>query len=129
MKILDRYLLTQAVPTFGLTLGVLAFVLVLHRLFLLADLVVARGVPLGVVFQVLVLALPALLPLLIPVSLFVSLLVTMGRMSLDHEVVAMRACGAGLAWNLRPVLLLSTALALLTATVSLWVQPAAAAAG
>ncbi len=128
MKILDRYLLAQTVPAFGLTLGVLAFVMVMHRLFLLSDLVVARGVPLGVVFQVLALALPALLPLLIPVSLFVSLLVTMGRMSLDHEVVAMRACGVGLARNLRPVLILSTAMALLTASVSLWIQPAAAAA-
>ncbi len=128
MKILDRYLLAQTVPAFGLTLGVLAFVMVMHRLFLLADLVVAQGVPLGVVFQVLALALPALLPLLIPVSLFVALLVTMGRMSLDHEVVAMRACGVGLAWNLRPVLVLSTALALITASVSLWIQPAAAAA-
>ncbi len=128
MKVLDRYLLAQCVPSLGLALVVLTFVMVTHRLFMLSDLVVARGVPLVVVLQLLGLGLPALLPLLVPVSLLVALLLTMGRLSLDHEAVAMRSSGVSLAQNLRPVMVLSTALVVATAAVSLWGQPASARA-
>ncbi len=128
MKVLDRYLLRSALPALGVSLVVLAFVLVMHRMFLLSDLVVARGVPLSTVGRLMALALPALLPILLPVSLLVAVLLTTGRLSLDHEAVAMRASGVSLAQNLRPLIWLSAAVTAVAAAVSLWGQPAAARA-
>ncbi|MBI5445358.1 MAG: LPS export ABC transporter permease LptF [Deltaproteobacteria bacterium] len=122
--VLDRYLLTECLPTLGLSLGAFTFVILMHRLLKLADLVVAKGVPLGTVLELLALALPPLLPLLLPVSLLLSVLLAMGRMSADSEIVAMRACGVSLAENVRPVLALSAAVCLLAGGISLWAQPA-----
>lgn len=123
--VLDRYLFAECVPTLGLSLSVFTFVLLMHRLLKLSDLVVARGVPLGVVLKLLGLALPAVLPLLLPVSLLLAVLLAMGRLSADGEIVAMRACGVSLARNLRPVALLSALVALGALGVSVWLQPLA----
>lgn len=124
--VLDRYLLSECVPTLGLSLAVFTFVLLTHRLLKLSDLVVAKGVPLGAVLKLLGLALPAVLPLLLPVSLLLAVLLAMGRLSADGEVVAMRACGVGLGRNLRPVVVLSALVTAAAAAVSLWLQPMAA---
>jgi len=43
--ILDRYLITECLPTLGLSLAVFTFVLLMQRLLRLSDLVVAKGVP------------------------------------------------------------------------------------
>lgn len=126
MRVLNRYLLTECLPTLGLALAVFTFVLLMHRLLKLSDLVIAKGAPLGQVLALLGLALPALLPLLLPVSLLLAVLLALGRLSADSEVVAMRACGVGLWDNLRPVAFLSAVVCAATAAVSLWVQPLAA---
>ncbi|MDW7711396.1 MAG: LPS export ABC transporter permease LptF [Deferrisomatales bacterium] len=126
MRILNRYILTECLPTLGLSLVVFTFVLLMHRLIKLSDLVIAKGVPLGQVLGLLALALPALVPLLLPVSLLLAVLLAMGRLSGDSEIVAMRACGVGLRENLLPVMALSVAVCAGTGAVSLWLQPAAA---
>ncbi len=128
MRVLNRYLLAECLPTLGLSLAVFTFVLLMHRVFKLSDLVIAKGVPLGTVLGLLGLALPALLPLLLPVSLLLAVLLAVGRLSADSEIVAMRASGVGLTQNLRPVLGLSLAVCAATAAVSLWAQPVAARA-
>ncbi|MEW6487908.1 MAG: LPS export ABC transporter permease LptF [Thermodesulfobacteriota bacterium] len=126
MRVLNRYLLSECLPPLGLALAVFTFVLLMHRLLKLSDLVIAKGAPLGQVLALLGLALPALLPLLLPVSLLLAVLLAVGRLSADSEVVAMRACGVGLWDNLRPVALLSAAVCAATGAVSLWGQPLAA---
>jgi len=128
MRTLHRYALTECLPTLGLSLAVFTFVLLTHRLFKLSDLVIAKGVPVLEVLWLLALALPVLLPLLLPVSLLLAVLLAMGRLSGDSEIVAMRASGLGLSDNLKPVMVLSALVCLLTAAVSLWAQPAAARA-
>lgn len=123
--VLDRYILAECAPTLGLSLVVFTFVLLMQRLLKLSDLVVAKGVPLLVVLRLLGLALPAVLPLLLPVSLLLAVLLAMGRLSGDGEIVAMRACGVSLARNLRPVALLSAAVGVAAAVISVWLQPVA----
>jgi len=77
------------------------------------------------VLRLLGLALPTLLTLLLPVSLLLAVLVAMGRMSADSEVIAMRACGVGLARNVRPALALAALVFLAAAANSLWAEPLA----
>ena len=120
---LDRYTITECLPTFGVSLGVLSFVLMIPRVARLLDLVVAKGVPLYDTLTMLLYSLPAILPLLLPLSLLLSVLMAMGRMSADSEVAAMRSCGVSLAQNIRPIFLLSLVVAILTGITSVWVQP------
>jgi lipopolysaccharide export system permease protein len=124
--VLDRYVISECLPTLGLSLSTFAFVLLMQRLLRLSDLVVAKGVPLIEVVRLLMLALPALLPLLLPVSLLLAVLLAMARLSADSEIIAMRACGVGLARNIRPVLALSSVVFVAAAVLSLWAQPVAA---
>jgi len=128
MRVLHRYVLTECLPTLGLSMVVFTFVLLMHRLFKLSDLVIAKGVPLAEVLGLLSLALPQLLPLLLPVSLLLAVMLAMGRLSADSEITAMRASGLGLSENVKPVMVLATGACLVTAAVSLWAQPAAARA-
>lgn len=123
LKKFDLYILSECLPTFLLSLGVFSFVLLVQRMSQLFDLVIAKGVPALEVARLFVLALPTLLPLLLPISLLLAILLAMGRLSSDGEIVAMRASGVSLAENLRPVLLLSLAVTLFAAGVSLWAQP------
>lgn len=126
LKTLDRYTYTECAPTFLLSLGVFTFVLLLHRLTKLSDMVIAKGVPVWEVGRLLLLALPTLMPILLPISLLLAVLLAMGRYSADSEIVAMRSCGIGLARNLHPVMVFSTAVMILAAVVSLWLQPLSA---
>jgi lipopolysaccharide export system permease protein len=128
MRVLDRYVLAECTPSVLLALAVSTFVLLMHRLLRLSDLVVAKGVPASEVLRLLALALPALLPMLIPVSLLLGAVLTVARLSGDGEVVAMRAAGVSLAANLRPVVALAAVAAAVTGSMSLWVQPRAAQA-
>jgi lipopolysaccharide export system permease protein len=121
--LLQRYVLAECLPATALALGVFTLVLLMHRLLRLSDLVVAKGVPLWEVLRLLALALPGLLPILVPISLLLAVLLAMSRLSADSEIVAMRACGIGLGDNVKPILVLSTAIFALSLGVSLWMQP------
>ena len=124
-SLLDRYLVTECLAPFGLSLTIFTFVLLMHRLLGLSDLVIAKGVPVAEVLWLLALAMPAVLPLLLPVSLLLAVLLAFGRLSSDSEITALRACGIGLGRNLRPVMVLSVAVLAVTAVVSLWAEPRA----
>lgn len=128
LRKLDRYILSECAPTFALSLSVFTFVLLTHRMSQLFELVVAKGVPALDVLTLFVLALPTLLPLLLPISLLLAVLLAMGRLSSDGEIVAMRATGVGLSQNLLPIFVLSAAVTLVAAGISLWAQPAGARA-
>ncbi|NTU59760.1 MAG: LPS export ABC transporter permease LptF [Deltaproteobacteria bacterium] len=122
-SLLDRYVISECLPPFGLSLAVFTFVLLMHRLLGLSDLVITKGVPVTEVLRLLGLALPAVLPLLLPLSLLLSVLLAFGRLSSDSEITAMRAGGVGLGRNLAPVVALSLFTLALTAVVSLWAEP------
>ena len=122
-KVLNRYLFLECLPPLGISVAVFSFVLLMHRLLLLSDLVLTKGVAVIEVLQLLALAFPGVLSLLFPASLLLAVLFAVGRLSADSEIVAMRACGVGLAQNLRPVMLLAAGACALTAVASVWAQP------
>jgi lipopolysaccharide export system permease protein len=122
-RTIDRYILSESLPTFGISLAVFIFVLMIHRMVKLFDLVISKGVGMGEVLKLLALAVPAVLPFILPISLLLAVVLALGRISSDGEVVAMRSCGLGLGRTLRPVAFFSTGVMLLAAVVSLWAQP------
>lgn len=93
MTILQRYALRQFVPPFFLAILILAFVLLMDRLFLLADLLVRKGVAVGVVSEIMVLSLPFVVSVCAPLGSLIAGVVSFGRMAEDNEIRVIRAAG------------------------------------
>src|SRR5688572_28328808 len=71
------------------------------------DLIVTRGVPIGVVSQIFLLSAGFVLAMSLPCAVLVAVLMTFGRLSQDNEITALRASGV----NLGRILLLPLAAA------------------
>ncbi|HTW90669.1 MAG TPA: LptF/LptG family permease [bacterium] len=105
MKILQRYALRQFVPPFVLAILVLIFVLLMDRLFLLADMLVRKGVAVAVVSQVVVLSLPYVISICTPLGSLIGGVISYGRMAQDNEIRVIRAAGIRTARLFTPVAL------------------------
>ena len=107
MRIIDRYLIREALWPFVIGLLVFTFMLIIPFLIEYAESFISKGVPVPIVLSVMATLLPSALALTIPMSLLLGLLVAFGRLSADREFVAMQACGVSLIRLMRPVGLLS----------------------
>ena len=107
MRIIDRYVIREALWPFVIGLLVFTFMLIIPFLIEYAESFISKGVPVPVVLRVMATLLPSALALTIPMSLLLGLLVAFGRLSADREFVAMQACGVSLIRLMRPVGLLS----------------------
>ena len=125
MRIIDRYILKELVVPFGLGVALLTFFLLIDRIYHLADLVIARGIPFTLVLQLLALMLPSFLTHTLSMALLVAVLLAAGRLAGDLEVIAFKAPGVSVLRLFRPVLLAAVGIALLTAWFTLAVNPRA----
>ena len=107
MRILDRYIMKEI--TGPLALGFLAytFILMMQFLFRSAEMIIRRGVPAEQVGELLWLSIPNIVVLTIPMAQLFAILVSVGRLSTESELTAMRASGVSLFSLYRPILLLS----------------------
>lgn len=93
MKILERETVKQLLPAFLFAIVVLSFILLMDRLFLLADLLVRKGVPVKIVGEIMVLSLPFVISISTPLAVLIGGVITFGRMAQDNEITAIRAAG------------------------------------
>ncbi|MGH7308173.1 MAG: LPS export ABC transporter permease LptG [Candidatus Rokuibacteriota bacterium] len=123
--VLDRYLLRELVAPFTLGVALFTFFLIIDRLYQLTELIITKGVPFHLVLQLLVFMLPSFLTYTLPMALLVAVLLAGARMAADLEVVACKAAGMSL-WRLfRPVMVAGVIVALATASLTLFLTPAA----
>ncbi|MDY6969505.1 MAG: LptF/LptG family permease, partial [Spirochaetota bacterium] len=106
MKILPKYIIKEQLYPFLTTFLFLTFILLLNRLFILADLIISKNIEIYLVFQLFLLMLPAVIAFTIPMSLLISVIMAMGRLSSDSEIVALRASGISTFYIMKPVLFL-----------------------
>jgi LPS export ABC transporter permease LptF len=98
MKILSRCILKEFLANLFLGLLIFTFVLLLDHLFELADLLLNKGVGIGLTLELLFLLLPSSLSLTLPMSVLLATLLTFGRLSENNEITAVRASGLA-AWS------------------------------
>ena len=127
-RTLDRYIFGEMLPPFFLSMSVLTLVLLLQKLFHLADLVVSKGATLLSTVKVLAFTIPSSFVITIPMSLLVAALTTFARLSSDSEITAMRASRISLYRMIRPVFLFSLVAFAVTALTSLVLVPTASSA-
>lgn len=102
-KTLHRYIFKEITVPFLLGMATFTSVLLMGRLLKLADLVVAKGVPLASILRMVFYLLPYFCLVTIPMAFLLAVLLAFGRLSADSEVTAMKACGVGLYGLLPPV--------------------------
>lgn len=117
MKSLFRYMTRQVglvvlVVTCGLSLAIW-----LTQSLRFVELIVDRGLPLGVFLHLTLLMLPAFLTIILPIALFAGILFVYNKLTMDSEMVVMRAAGVSQLGLAAPAL--SVALAVVVAVVSL----------
>ncbi|MGI8672338.1 MAG: LptF/LptG family permease, partial [Luteitalea sp.] len=123
LRTLDRYIIRETLAPFGLTLLILTFLLQIPTIMDVAEKLIAKGVDLPTIGQILITLLPQSLALTIPISLLVGLLMALGRLSADREAVAMQACGISLFRMMRPVAVMAVIATAVTAYVMIEALP------
>ncbi len=94
MRILRNYLLKEFTGPFFLTLGVLSFTMIIvGNLKKIADLVINKGVDLFSVIKIFILLTPYIVTYALPISILVAVLMSLGRLSSDNEIIAIRTSG------------------------------------
>lgn len=101
---LDRYLASQLQGTFWLALSAFTLIFLLNALFRLARETIEKQVPLRLVVGFLLAELPEIFLTTIPIASLVTVLVVTGRLSVQHETLALRASGVRPARIFRPIL-------------------------
>jgi LPS export ABC transporter permease LptF/LPS export ABC transporter permease LptG len=125
LGVLDRYVLRELGPPFGLGLAVFTCFLLLDRLYQLTELVITKGVPFHLVAQLLVVMLPGFLAHSLPIALLLAVMLAGGRLAGDLELVALRAAGVSPLRLLRPVVVAALLVTLATGALTLVLAPAA----
>jgi len=106
MNRLTRYIFRQCLgATLFVTLGLTAASWLIQSL-KLVDLVVNRGVGIGLFLEMAVLSLPQMLALTLPIGCFVGVLFSYNKMVSDSELIVMRACGLSQGLLAKPALIL-----------------------
>lgn len=123
--LLWRYILRDVLMHTLLGLFAITLLLVVQNMLRFVEDLIAAGVGLQELGQLIALVLPAYASYGIPTALLFGILISFGRMSADGEIVAMRSCGISVPSLLPPALLLGAVGALVTAYMLFDVQPRA----
>ncbi len=112
MKILRNYFLREFIGPLFLALGVLTFVMMLGNLVKIADLVINKGINIFSVSKLFLLMIPYLLTYTLPIAALAAALLSLGRLSSDNEIVAIKASGINLFSLISPLLIVGIILSL-----------------
>ncbi len=123
MRIIRRYLSLEIMVPFLLTLTVLIFVLLLGNLYKMAEMVIAKGVRIVDMLNLILSMVPYLLTMAIPMAFFFSLMVGLGRMGSDGEITAMKALGISPRDFLPPVMVMAVACTCIVLMLEVWLVP------
>ena len=123
MSTYSRYLIAQITRPMVTTIVVALVALLAERTLRVVDLVVGWRGSLLVIFEMLGYLVPHYMGLALPVAFFLGILLTFARLSREGELAAIFASGTGLPQLLRPLLVASLVLAVVTGLLMSHIQP------
>ncbi len=110
MRILSRYFLGLYLPVFALCLGIFGCVIFMNYFIRLFHVAVLKGISLVWILTCFARLSPYVMSLCVPMAFLVALLLTLGRLSENGEVMALRASGFSFGEMTRPFLILGVLL-------------------
>jgi lipopolysaccharide export system permease protein len=123
ISLIDRYLLKEVLKALLAILAVLALILMSNSYIKLLKEIAAGELNTNLLFQLLGLQMATYISRLMPPAFFFAVLYAVGRMYRDSEMVALESCGVGGFRLYRALLFVVLPVVLLTAWLSLVVQP------
>jgi len=112
MKHLDRYIIREHIAPFFISISLIMLLFTLNLAFQMLKRIVGQGLEPMVVVEFFFLNLAWILTLAVPMGVLVACLMGFGRLAGDLEIVAMKASGISVLRMIRPVLIVSTFVAL-----------------
>jgi lipopolysaccharide export system permease protein len=116
-------MLKQLLVTLLITAGVLASITWLASSLRVIELIVNRGVSVGMFIALTVLRIPEFLTIVLPIAMFISVVFVYSKLNSDREIVIMRAAGVSPFALARPALILAGAVTLFCYSLSLYFMP------
>ena len=123
MKILDKYILKQLLVGFTLVLVSMTTLVWLTQSLKMIDMIVTKGVSVGIFIKMTLLVLPNFVQILSPLALFAVTLFVYTRMQSDKELMVMKAVGMDNGQIMRAPLIFAGILMVLGYAFSLFVVP------
>jgi lipopolysaccharide export system permease protein len=96
LQILDRYIVKEMMGPFAFGFIAITLFMTVNMLYLAADFIFGKGIPVNLTLRWLVLNLPALMYLILPFSTLCGVMLGFGRLAGDHELSALRTSGVPL---------------------------------
>ena len=124
MKRLTRYVLRQSLGAMLFVTVALTAAIWLAQSLRLIDLIVNRGLSLGLFLYLAVLILPRFLDIVIPIAIFIAVLFTYNKLMAESEIVVMRAAGVSPIRLAYPALLLAAGATAVLFAFSAYLLPA-----
>ena len=123
MKIFDSYMFKNLATATVFVSVILAFVIFLTQSLRFLELVIESGAS-SISFWILTfLALPRFFEIIMPLSLMAAILFIYNRMTMDSELVAIRATGASPMSLARPAIMLGLVVTIFLWVMTMWVAP------
>ncbi|MGH6948381.1 MAG: LPS export ABC transporter permease LptF [Kiloniellales bacterium] len=123
MGAIPRYILGQLTIATVFVTMVLTFAIWLTQALRLIDFIVNRGLPLSTFFSFVALLLPSFLGLVLPVATFVAVLFVYNKLTMDSELVVLRAAGLSQFQLALPALVLGIGVTAVVASITLYFMP------
>ncbi len=122
--ILDRYILSEMIKVFLLSVAVMTAVMFVDKVLFLTEIVTNKGVELSKVFFLLLYVSPAFLVVTVPMSLLASSLITFNRITADSEMDAIKSAGVSFYRLMAPVFAFSVCICIFTYYLMIVALPA-----
>lgn len=121
--VFDRYLLRSLIIATVFTTLTLTLVILLTQSLRFLELMIESGAS-GSVFWILTaLALPRFFEVILPLALMISVIFIYNRMSMDSEIIVMRASGFSPLRLARPALIVATGVTIILLGITTWLAP------
>ncbi len=124
MHIVDKYIFRQTLVGFLTILICLTVLIWLTQSLRMIDMIVTKGVSVGVFLEMTLLVLPNFMQILSPLALFGVALFVFIRMQSDKELIVLKAVGMNARQLIHPLLILGIFLVFLGYLLTLWIIPA-----
>lgn len=123
LKKIDRYIISEIIPSFILGLILYTFVLLMNNILQLAELFITKGIPIKTILKILALLLPSVFAFTLPMAVLMGILAGLSRLSSDWEVMALKSLGVSTLRILKPLLTFSFLIFFISLYISTFLAP------
>jgi lipopolysaccharide export system permease protein len=124
LKKLDKYIIKTFISTFGVTLILFSFIIIVFDLGEKLDDFLGKKAPVkGIIFDYYVNFIPQIMNMFSPIFIFISVIFFTSKIAQRSEIIAILASGVSYARFLRPYLLTALFLAVLSFFLNGWIIP------